>query len=85
MRHGEEVGAATADEYERRADAFMTGPLQKGALECVRPNGDRLRFDPTTQEFGVLVKAGHIATFMIAKPLPNSSQTSLQYFRSKCR
>ncbi len=84
-RHGQEFGAANADEYEARAEAFMTGPLREGVLECSRPNGDLVRFDPRTEEFGIRATAGHIVTFMILRPLPSSRQTSLQYFRSKCQ
>lgn len=84
VRHGDEFGATTADEYERLADAFVTGPLREGALECTR-NGDLVRFDPRTCEFGVLTRDGQIATFMIIRKLPGSRQTPLQYFQSNCK
>jgi filamentous hemagglutinin len=76
---------ATSDEYERLADAFMTGSLRVGALECSRANGDLVRFDPQTNEFGVMSTAGYLATFMVVQPLASSHQTSLQYFQSNCR
>ncbi len=85
VRHGHEFHAASADEYERLAEAFMMEQLRAGALECRRTNGDLVRFDPRTNEFGVLSAAGHIATFMIVQPLPGDQQTPLQYFRSNCR
>jgi hypothetical protein len=84
VRHGEEFGTKTADEYERLADAFMMGPLRDGALECSR-DGDLVRFDPGTNEFGVLTTDGHIATFMVLRPLPSDPQTPLQYFQSNCK
>jgi pyocin large subunit-like protein len=84
VRHGEEFGSASADEYERRADAFMIGPLRDGAMEC-RRGGDLLRFDPRTAEFGVLAVGGNIRTFMIVRPLPSARQTALEYFQSKCK
>jgi len=84
VRHGEELGATTADEYERLADDFMMGPLRAGALECAR-EGDLVRFHPGTCEFGVLTKDGHIATFMVIRRLPNDRQTPLQYFQSNCK
>jgi hypothetical protein len=84
-RHGQEFGTASADEYERLAEAFMRGPLRDGALECSRANGDLVRFDPRTDEFGVIATAGHIMTFMIVRPLLSSWQTSMQYFRSNCQ
>ena len=83
-RHGEDFGAESADEYESLADAFMKGPLRHGALECTR-DGDLVRFDPRTDEFGVLTREGHVATFMILRPLPSDRQTALEYFQSNCR
>ena len=83
-RHGEEFGAASAAEYERLADAFMMAPLREGALECTR-NGDLVRFDPRTDEFGVLTRDGHLATFMILRPLPSDRRTALEYFQSNCK
>jgi len=71
-------------EYERLADSFMTGPLREGALECTR-DGDLVRFDPRTNEFGVLSADGHVETFMVLRPLPSSRQTALQYFQSNCK
>lgn len=63
----------------------MTGPLGDGALECMRPNGDVLRFDPETEEFGVRSAAGRLATYMILRPLPSARQTALEYFQSQCK
>ena len=63
----------------------MMEPLREGALQCIKANGDLVRFDPRTEEFGVRATAGHILTFMIARPLPSARQTSLQYFQSQCK
>lgn len=84
-RHGEEFRVETADEYERLADEFLTGPLRDGAMECLRSNGDLVRFDPRTDEFGVRAQAGHISTYLIARPLPHAGQTSVEYFQSNCK
>lgn len=83
VRHGEEFGAATADEYERLADAFLMEPLRDGALECTR-KGDLIRFDPRTNEFGIRATQGHIATFMVLRVLPSDRKTALEYFQSNC-
>lgn len=72
------------EEYERRADEFLQGPLREGARECTRSNGDLLRFDPATEEFGTLAPEGYIRTYMILRPLPYEG-TPLQYFESNCR
>ena len=80
-----EFGVETADEYGRLADAFMLGVRRLGVLECSRANGDLVRFDPSTSEFGVRTAAGFVLTYMIVVPLPSSHQTALQYFQSNCR
>ena len=85
VRHGQEFGTETAADYERRADAFMTAWLQTGILECYRKNGDRVRFNPETNEFGVSTGLGEILTFMIVRPLAGSRQTALQYYESACK
>jgi hypothetical protein len=86
VRYGQEFGTATADEYGRLADAFMMEPLREGVLECQRRrDGARVRFDPKTNEFGILTIAGHIATFMIVQPLRSSSQTPRQYYEAACK
>lgn len=84
IRHGIEFGADTADEYERLADEFMIGPLRNGAMECFRKNGAKVRFDPGTNEFGILAKEGYVSTFMVVRTLPSSNQTAFQYFQSNC-
>lgn len=83
IRHGEEFQAGTADEYERLADEFLAGPLQVGAMECYRTSGDLVRFDPTTNEFGVLSKNGYVSTYLIHRSLPGGP-TGLQYFQYEC-
>ena len=84
MRHGEEFGVETANEYERQADNFMNEPLGSGVLECVRADGCVVRFDPATSIFGVRSQTGRILTFMVVRPLRSSTQTPLEYFRRNC-
>ena len=60
VRHGQQFSVGNADQYERLADQFLIGPVREGALECFRTNGDRVRFDPRTEEFGVLSRAGYV-------------------------
>jgi hypothetical protein len=54
-RHRHEFGAADEFEYERLADAFMTGPVHIDLYECINPTGtnDRNRLDGSTRHFGV--------------------------------
>jgi hypothetical protein len=53
-KHGHKFGAATKEEYERLADAFLFGPMSADTRECIRLNNtDRLRFDFVKVHFGV--------------------------------
>jgi len=69
-RHGHEFGAATPEQYELMADAFMLGPMNADRHECLRPNGRlRDRMDFVTANFGVAeVRQPVINTFYIPKP-----------------
>jgi hypothetical protein len=99
--HGTDVGAASAGEYEALADRFLAQPKGAGTEECKRSRGDTVRFDPTTDEFGVLDAKGVIRTYF--KPVPCASvpsanrskikqtgrchdySTNLLYFQEKCK
>ena len=85
VRHGEEFGSKTADEYEKQAELFMTGLLREGVLECYRRNGARVRFDPATDNFGIVTPGGNLLTFMKATPLPSDRHTAKQYYELNCR
>lgn len=57
-KYGYQFGAATAVEYEEKADAFMAKPMNITLRECIRPNGkDRIRFDVSNDHFGVGIVA----------------------------
>src|SRR5205814_700526 len=51
--HGAEFGARDPLDYVRQAQDFLRN-LPGNALTKVRPNGDVVRFDPTTDTFGVM-------------------------------
>jgi hypothetical protein len=70
-KHGADFGASNAQEYARYADEFLGGIAPDGVLECPRSEGDKLRFDPRTNAYGVLDAGGVIRTFF--KPVPCSS------------
>jgi filamentous hemagglutinin len=63
--HVEEFGVKGmgAAEYQERADEFLGAQKPQGVLECVRRNGDRVRFNPATDEFGILSESGFIRTY----------------------
>ena len=56
-RDGEAFGAATLDEFVRKAHAFVNEP-PNGALTLTRDNGDRLIYDPAANVFAVATKDG---------------------------
>jgi pyocin large subunit-like protein len=66
--HGADFGASNAREYEDAADRFLGGTLSVGMHECTRKQGDKIRFDPRSQEFGVIDSGGIIRTYY--KPIP---------------
>lgn len=69
--HGSDFGTTRSDDYERLADSFMGNPLPSGVQEYRRNGGDILRYDPTTESFGVKDANDFIRTFY--KPVPCSS------------
>lgn len=101
LAHGADFGASNAQEYERFADDFLSGPVLTGVQECVRGRGDRVRYDPATQCYGVLDNRGTIRTYY--KPVPcntvpvsvraairlagrcHGHTTNLSYFQAECR
>jgi filamentous hemagglutinin len=86
QRHGADFGAASPQEYEAMADQFLGSPLTPPTQECIRrSNSDILRFDPITNEFGVLSNNGMIRTYY--KPNPWNKKkfpTNLAYFSAEC-
>jgi hypothetical protein len=81
-RHGGDFGAATATEYQGQADAFLTGPKPSGALEKIRPNGDIVRYNPVTDEFGVASPTA-IRTYYKPDPAVHGYPTNLDYFNAQ--
>jgi hypothetical protein len=66
--HGADFGASNPNDYEALADIFLSGLTPVGIQECKRKQGDKLRYDPKTESYGVLDTNGLIRTFF--KPIP---------------
>ena len=75
-KHGHKFGARSDIEYERLADAFMSGAMDADTWECVRPGRvNRVRFRTTNRHLGIAcihpafirtfypVSAGHVAHY----------------------
>jgi len=82
--HRADFGAATAAAYEALADRFLGGPIDTRTHQCVRSNGDVLRYSELTQEFGIISARGVIRTYFKPKPRRHRYVTNLTYFRVEC-
>jgi pyocin large subunit-like protein len=59
--HGAEFGANNAVDYVRRAHDFLNNS-PAGTLTKTRPNGDVLKYHPSSNTFGVMDKCGQPRT-----------------------
>jgi filamentous hemagglutinin len=79
-RHSRDFGAKNALEYQAQADNFLTASKPAGVLEKSRPNGDVVRYNPGTHEFGVVSKGGSIRTYYKPDPAVHGKGSNLEYF-----
>lgn len=82
-RHGRDFGAKNALEYQAQADNFLTASKPAGVLEKSRPNGDVVRYNPGTHEFGVVSKGGSIRTYYKPDPAVHGKGSNLEYFNAQ--
>ena len=73
--HAADFGVRTSAEYEKMASKFLTSPQSKAILQKTRPDGDFVRYNPATNEYGTMTKEGVIKTYF--KPAPRS-ETNLR-------
>jgi uncharacterized Zn-binding protein involved in type VI secretion len=83
QRHGSDFGATTEAEYEAQADEFLNGEKSADTLEKVRPNGDVVRYNPTTDEFGVAKPDGTVKTYYKPDPAQHEYPTNTDYFNAQ--
>jgi len=86
VKHGSDFGVATEADYLHLADCFLGGPASPTTLEHVRVQGDVIRFDTATNEFGVLDDNRTIRTYF--RPVPGVThrrRTNLEYYQATCR
>jgi filamentous hemagglutinin len=84
QRHGGDLGDSTDTEYENNARDFLTGPRSETTQEKVRSNGDRVRYDPKTEKFGVISSDGTtIKTFFKPDPDVHGRATNQDYFNDQ--
>lgn len=82
-RHGSDFGAKNKLEYQAQADKFLTAPKLAGVLEKARPNGDIVRYNPGTDEFGVVSSGGSIRTYYKPDPAVHGKGSNLDYFNAQ--
>jgi len=79
--HRGEFGWISEEKYAAQADMFLGQPLNPVTQkEGTRKNGDTVRLDMATGEFGVLLKSGYIKTYFRADPRIHRKATNLEYF-----
>ena len=84
--HGAEFAPpfASETEYEAAAIAFMSKPGGATIDEALRIK-DRavIRWDTSTDEFGICDFSGHVTTYFIADPARHKQGDNLAYFRRR--
>jgi len=71
QKHRNELGARSAAHYDKMASRFMSGTPQQGVLQGTRSNGEVVRYNPRTREFGVIKSNGTIKTYYKLEPKRN--------------
>lgn len=85
-KHHAEFGFESEMEYLVAADAFLGRSLDLATTgQCHRRNGDLLRYNPSTEEFGVLGSNRVIKTYCKPDPVDHRQPNNLVYFRLECR
>lgn len=79
-KHKNEFSFASEIDYQAAADSFMTGPPAAPTRECVRPDGDRIRFNRRNGFLAVQAPSGLLKTFHKV----SDKYVQLGYFRWEC-
>jgi len=82
-RHGPALGCYTSAAYEKQASDFLTGPKGPAVLEKNQADGSIVRYDPATDEFGILGPDGSIVTYFKPDPAIHGFKTNLEYFNAQ--
>lgn len=80
--HGGVFGDTTPEEYQKQAMTFMSGPLPWHVMQLKRPNGEYVRWNSSTGQFGVCFKDSRIKTYFLGKDWEEGYKYFLeQHFR----
>jgi pyocin large subunit-like protein len=84
-RHGAEFGISTEAEYAKAAASFLCRPKRATTIERQRSKGDVVRFDPSTDEFGIVAADGTIRTYYkLIAGITHPEPTNMDYFNAAC-
>lgn len=84
-RHGSVLGISTEVEYLERADAFCAGTKTNEIAECIRAReGDRIRYNGRTEEYGVLRADNVIRTYYKLTDAITICGSGYAYFIGEC-
>lgn len=75
---------ASAADYEAAGVAFLSGALTGNMMECVRRNGDIVRYDRATSEFAICDSYGALRTYYKPDPAVHKQKDNVSYFRGQC-
>jgi pyocin large subunit-like protein len=85
QRHRGEFGWISEEKYAYQADKFLGSPLNvKTQFEGKRSNGDIVRYDRVTDEFGILSSDRHVLTYFKPDVRTHGRASNLEYFQREC-
>jgi hypothetical protein len=62
-KHISEMGYKSPEEYAQAAKDFLSGAPNDDELQLTRPNGETIRWNMVTGEFGIVDRSGNIITY----------------------
>ncbi len=80
--HGADFGAKSSSQYQALAKSFMNSD-NSSILSKTRINGDIVKFNPSTNEFGVVTSSGIIRTYYKPNPAIHGEPTNLDYYNKQ--
>jgi RHS repeat-associated protein len=81
-KHGTDFASVNSVDFVRKAKDFLHHP-PPDTLSKVRANGDVIRYNPGTNTFGVMDKAGSPRTFYKPDPALHKQGSNLDYFHAQ--
>src|SRR3954463_4057162 len=83
QRHGASVRAISPRQYEIAAARFLSVPQSPQVLQKSRSNGDLIRYNVATEEFGVISAKNVIRTYFTPDPAEHGYASNLDYYHAQ--